>query len=683
MAFAKSKKIGRSPGSPHLLVYTTINGTSIAQGDASDTVGNFSITERSTEPQMRVGLGDDDIVTTTASWRMLPLVFIPLVDVVPAFSRIFRAVLYVMFPTGDVRMPADTVPGGQVAIDWFGLRRVYVAADVNFEEYSSGNLWGEFAGEIGVDTTLEAVGTLPYTQTDYDAQKLQSSVQYFFKGMDIKSEIQYRVDRNENAQLIGYLNNFGSLSGSANTAKVFTIGRLNNSTTERSYLDIFYVPPIVLHSALATAGRAIDMANVLDAESLESIRHLYMGFVDQGETGDPVKYWVRNTRTDRVARRLVIEATRSFANTPARRATNSTAKTLRSVDCYDLHLDVNGDVDELTPRGAWYIEAISTTQYKLMFQADFTGSFVQMATSLNFASDNTITDTSYTPDRKILRIRALKWDTGLAAAATDKWDFETAVDTTKPEYPLDSKPMMSFMPATTSAGDTPQTAEERPVSGGITARLRSSTYDYDDSGTDRSVILLPDTEIAGYSVGEKYVIFDGTGSEVVEIHAILDSNDALPTGAPGGEVGDAVVLTDVLSRAYAAGAYFTPGLYIDELAKSEDAFVEAGGALAGQALIDLTVAQSWTAGNTITVINFSTGQTAQYVIQAMLNGGLRVQTSANLSFALTEGDMVVKAITANTESFFMRGTVPEGATLGDRLALMRCYEARSSLQNIL
>lgn len=144
------------------------------------------------------------------------------------------------------------------------------------------------------------------------------------------------------------------------------------------------------------------------------------------------------------------------------------------------------------------------------------------------------------------------------------------------------------------------------------------------------------------------------------------------------------MLEEELSRSYASGAYFTPGVYIDSLAKSQDAYVGVGGAAAGQALINLSTAVDWAPSDVITVISLTgSGLSANYIVQANLLSGSQIQLSTTLGFTLAEGDLVIKAVSTGTASFFMRGTVPDGAALGDRLALVRVYEARSSLQNIL
>lgn len=686
MAFAKRLLLGQTTLGPQIAYYE-IAGESIAKGDSSD---------RLTNP----GSEDNVYLATGAipwGWnrnlglhRHEPGAFIPLRDIVPAFSRIFAAVLHVRIDTKGEwgGTGGSTIPGvGYQDFAFYGVRRPgWDRLDYDFHYYdtSATLAWGEYGAQVGTDLTAAPAATLRFAQVDVDFINANPSIP-LFKTMDIKGEVQYCSDRNLDVQLIALLS---APSANPGSRCYLTVRSPAVDGTElarpHSYLEVYYVPPIVLHGALVSAGRGIDLAKVLDKDSLESQYHLYMGFVDQGETGDPQKYWVRNTRLDRIAKRIVIECTRSFANVPVAKSTNTGSKALRSVDTYQLHLDNTGAVDELTPRGAWYVIFTDATHISLYFQANFTGSYVLQASGISIGADYTLIDTGVTPNRKLLKIRTAKWSG--TAITNDRLDFDTASDTTSPTYPADSKAMMSFIPPTVlPAGDVADTAKEKPISGGATQRLRAGTYDYNDAGTTRSVVLLADTQIAGYVVDRPCYVFDGTGFQAVKIKQIFLTADALPTGAPGGEVGDGLLLYEQLTRSYAAGAYLTPGLYVDTLAKSSDAFVN-GSAATAQALVDLQTPVDWLAGDVVTAISLSgasAGQAVQYIVQTTLLSGARVQFTTNLSVALVDGDILVKQVTSNAASFFMRGTVPEGATLGDRLALVRTYEARSSLQNII
>jgi len=665
MAFARQLIIGQtSTGSQIGQVETS--GESLAKGDAADLRDEDGSASRFTGSLAHVGFQ-----ANIGPTRHFLTIKIPLKGNLPAFSRVFQAFLNLSIERGS--FPSGVVPGGTVKVSLYGIRRPgFDYATFEWDVYKTSTAWAEFGGKIGVDYTALEIGLFNFSQTDYDT--LGSSGK-MFKAIECAAEIQYHTDRNEDGYVTAMPAAVGWRVAAVAREYVFVENPASFTTSPHHYLTIKYVPSLVLHSSLATSGRAIDLNGVLDKDSFESSKHIYLGFIDQGEIGDPVKYWIRNTRTDRVARRIILEATRSMATTPVANVANVGTKTLRSVDVYDLHQSA-GVTDELTPRGAWYCIATSSTQYSVYFQADFTGSYTIVASGKAFGSDEIISVSSV----KKIRLRSAKWSAA-TPTTNDRWDFETVGDTTDPNFSTDSKSMMDLIPPTSLfAGDSPDTSKSRPVTG-KTQRLRGSTYNFDDSGTNRSVVMLADCE-TGYSVNQWGYIFDGTGYEAVQIHAIKQTADALPTGAPGGEVGDAVVTTTQLSRTYAAGAYFTTGLYIDSIAKASDTFVAVGGAAAGQNLINLTTAVDWSASDTVNAIHLDTGLVETYVIDANL-GGLQIRVTSNLLSSLAAGDLVLKTVATNSASFFARGEVPEGASLGDRLAFLRVYEARSSLQNIV
>jgi hypothetical protein len=674
MSYARSKKIGQTPTDPNQLSTMAINGLAIQFGDSSDTVGGFTTSARQ-NPGSAITFGFD-----SNGWRQLPIIKIPTRGVIPAFSRVLRALLYMKAKNGN-SFPSNTVPGGSVRLDLYGIHRTLDTASVDYQNYSTSHPWGAFGGQTSVDLTAAKVASLDITQSLYDqANALANGTDMYQPAVDIRSEVQYCADRNIDTWLLGWLNaNWPAGSG----ARQFGF-RFQGGTVAGPYLDILYVPPICLHASQITAGRPIDLGNVLDIISNDPQQQVYMGFIDQGESGDTVKYFVRNTRTDRVARRLVIEATRSFASRPRSElnsdATLPSAKKLRSVDCYNLH-QTAGVTDELTPRGRWKLQASSSTLYDVYFDADFTGTYALVTSNKAFASDETITVSSV----KKIKIRAAKWGAG-AAAAGDKWYFDTVSDTTDPSFPTDSYDMMSLIPATTGDQDVADTAKKRRVRGAPTQQLRASTYTATVSGSSRTIVPLTDTQLAGLAVGDKVVCFSGTTFEEAEVLAVYLSGATLPTGTgqPTGDDadGDAVALTTVLGASYTSDAFFTGGLYVDSLAKSEDITVDVAGAAAGQAVIPISAAVSWANGDNFTVLSLTTGQTQKLVKQS--GGGASITAASNLLFALASGDPVVRENTTNFHSFFAQGAVPLTATLGDRLGYLRVYEARANtLANVV
>lgn len=674
--FARRKFIGRTDVGRQMQ-FVAITGLSIGKGDTSDANG-FSTTGLNSPDRVSVANAPDDQIpvgwgysqdTIAGQRRDQLMIFLPLRDLVPAFSRVFQAVMWLELTKGA--WPGNVV-NNNATVRFHGIRRPGFNFDeAKFSIFATGQLWNEYGGEVGTDLTTLEVGNLPFTQSDYDFLAADGN-RRLFKSVDITTEFSYHTDRNEDFHLMGLV----WTPPNKLERNYFSIDAVTTAGTPHSYIEVVYVPPIVFHAAQIATGRPIDLSVVLDVASFESKYHVFGGYIDQGETGDWVKAWLRNARIDRIARRLVIEQTRSFASDPVRNPANSSAKTLRSVDCYQLTLDVTGATTALTPRGAWQIIATDPTHYDLYLQADFLGAFVQVATGRLFSADETIV----IGGDNALRIRAAKWGTG-TVALNDIWTFETVSDTTSPAYPTDSKSMMKIAPPTAFAGDSVDEGKKKPLLRTSTQRLRAASYEFDDSGTDRSVLLVGDTQLQNYEVGLPVYVFDGTGFEAAVIHAVKLTADALPTGAPGGETGDALVLEGELSRTYAAGAFVTSGLYMELLEKSQDTTVNTGGAAAGQNSIPVANSVLWAPGDQFAVVSMSTGQVQTLIL--LTNSVSSLQATTNLNFTLAAGDLVIKSVSNNAGSFFFQGAVPEGADLGDRFAILRAYEARSSLKNII
>jgi hypothetical protein len=686
MAYARKKSIGQSPVDPSQLTLMAINGSAIQFGDGGDVVGTFSISSRQIpSTAVVVGLGYVNATPNTADWRMLPLVKIPTKGVIPAFSRVLRALVYMKIQNGGMMPSSNTVPNNKVSLDWYGIRRTIDTANVDYQYYATSQAWATFAGQTGTDLTPTKLASLDITQSIFDqANALANGTSMYLTPFDIKTEVQFQSDRNSDVWLMGWLNSNWGVASVAGGQRRIVMSKYAGSTEARAYLDILYVPPIVTHAAKVTAGRPIDLGNVLDINSTDPSQQVYTGFVDEGETGDAIKFFVRNSRTDRIAKRLIVEATRSFASRPTSQlnsdATLPSLKKLRSVDTYDLH-QTAGVIDELTLRGRWKLQASSSTLYDVYFDAGFTGTYTLVASNKAFASDEVISTSSV----KRIKVRAIKWGSG-AAVAGDKWFFDTIGDTTDPSFAVDSYGMFALIPPTSGDPDIADTARSRRVKSSPTQMLRASTYTATVSGSPRSIVPLGDTQLANYQVGDKVTIFAGATSEEAEVLQVYLSGDALPTGTgqPTGDdaSGDAIALTTTLSQNYTTSAFLTGGIFIAQLDNAEDVFVDAAGAAAGQNVIPISTPVGWTDGTAFGVISLATGQTQSLIKQT--GGGASITATLPLNFALASGDFVVRDNTNNYKPFFVQSAIPLGALLGDRIGFLRIYEARSqTLQNVV
>lgn len=671
MAFSKTKQIGKSSNFFNMLI---IMGRSLALGDDGNTLPT-------------VGVNGQNRVTTGANYsvgwdinispvmRSHPYIRIPLRNVVPAFSRVFRATMYLPIATRGA-WPSGTVNAGKT-VKFYGIRRPgFDESTFTFQIYKTGSNWDEYAGKIGTDLTSAELGSMTFTQADYDSMATGfggTGGPVVWKAVDITSEVSYRVDRNEDAIIMGHIWAFPG-----NIDEFFTIRNSTDATNQafvNAYLDIEYVPPIVFHGCQAVSGRPIDLSKVLDVEPFESDRHVYGGFIDSGESGEVYKYALRNSRKERTARRIVIEATRSIANTPASNVLNSGNAKLRSVDTFDLTTDISGAITKLTPRGRWELRFISSTNYDVYFDEGFTGTYSLVIANRSMASDVTVQVSS----KDAIRIRAAKFSG--TPANTDKINFDTVGDTTPTSYPADSKDMMFLIPPTVAGGDIADTAQKRTIKG-TTQQTRASSWEVSDGGSDRTVIALADAELQGFTVGQPCTVFAGTTSASSKIRQIYNTAASLPAGAPGGTGnGDAVMLEDDLGMSFAAGSFFTTGLYIASLATSDDTLVGAAGAAAGQNVIPVASAVNWATNDEFTVVHLATNQIQELVVQA--NNNSSITANANLQFALSAGDLIIKKVAGNWASFFFQGAVPDGAALGDRFSILRAYEARTSLKNIV
>lgn len=669
MAFAKRKQIGRTSNFFSLVV---IAGKSIALGDDVNSIGSGATVASRQTTGTRIGVGWNENISKL---RVHPYFRIPLQGVVPAMSRVFRATLNVCI-ADEGSWPANVVAAG-VKMTAYGIRRPGLdETTFNFQIYKTGSNWDEFAGKVGTDLTSAALGEFTFTQADRDTLAAGgSNPPPLFKAVDVTNEIAYRVERNEDARIMFH----SWLTANGSNDEFFELRNPNdasNQTLPNTYLDIEYVPPIVFHGVKSSSGRPIDLSNVLDAESFESQHHVYGGFIDLGEDGEVFKFALRNTRLERIARRIVIEATRSMANKPTPKPANTGTAVLRSVDCFNLTTDIGGAVTKLTPRGKWELRFVSATHFDVYFDNGFTGAYSLVIANRAIAVDNTIQFGGV----DAIRIRAAKWSG--VPANLDKINFETVSDTTSTSYPTDSKDMMFLIPPVTQPdGDGADTAKKRSIKG-YTQQTRASSYVVSDGGQDRTVVPLLDAELAGFTAGQKAVIVSGTQSQEVTIRQVYNTAAALPAGAPpGAGAGDAVMLEEETDQSYAAGSFFTTGLYVSQLEKSDDTFVGAAGAASGQNVIPVSPAVNWEINDEFTAIKLSTGQVQDLVVQA--NNTASITASTNLTFSLAAGDLLVKKVDGNWASFFFQGSVPEGASLGDRLAILRAYEMRASLKNIV
>lgn len=666
MAFSKRKNIGQTT---NLLSAMVINGLSIAKGDSIDQNGGGVDIPAAIR---------NEVVGSTIGWRTVTgmtraqgIIKIPLKNVIPAFSRVFRATLFVRI-TSRGTWPSNVVDGNAI-FTAYGIRRPgFDFATCSWDIYKTSTNWDERGAKVGTDLTSQSVGSFQFTQADFDSM---GSVGEMYKQIPLTSEIAYRIDRNEDSFIMLHVwSSAPPITGNRHIQMENPQGS-NRGGQQHTYLEIEYVPPIVFHATQLTSGRPIDLSRVLDAESFESQFHVYGGFIDQGETGEVVKYAIRNTRTERIARRLVIEATRSMSNTPTANVANTGDAELRSVDTFNLTMDVGGSVTKLTPRGRWELRFTSATNYDVYFDENFSGVFSLVIANRAIGSDETV----QFGGKDAIRIRADKWSG--TPANLDKFNFETVSDTTSPSYPTDSKDMMFLIPPTIAGGDIADTAKKRSIKG-TTQQTRASSYVVNDGGLDRTVVPLIDAETQGFSVGQKAVIFSGTQFEEVTIRQIYNTAAALPGSPPSGAGdGDAVMLEEETAQSYAAGSFFTTGLYINQLEKSDDTFVGATGAAQGQAIIPVSPAVSWAVNDEFTAVKLSSGQVQDMVVQA--NNGGSITASQNLTFALAAGDLLIRKVSGNWASFFFQGQVPDGALLGDRFAILRAYEARSSLKNIV
>ena len=672
--FSKSKAIGQSA---NVLTVMMINGSALAKGDSSNRngeAGNIPSTTTANDNAVGMQVGWD--VNTGTPLRKQPIIKIPLKDVIPAFSRILRATLFWRI-TAKGSWPSNVVDLGGNVTFYAIVRPGFDLSTCDYANYKTGGAWQEYGAKVGGDLGSDSLGLVQFTQSDYDLMAANANLE-LEKQVPLTTWIQYSADRNQDAFIMGLI--AGNYTSGDHLFVMENPNDAGRAGKAHSYVLVEYVPPIVFHGSLSSSGRAIDLSRVLDADSFESIRHVYGGFIDQGETGDQFKYWIRNTRNERIARRIVLEATRSFASKPTANAANTGNAALRSVDCFDLTVNISNVITKLTPRGAWELRFTSATLYDVYFAADFatnpdgTYNYSVVVTGRSIASDETITVSSV--DK--IKIRAAKWSG--TPVNSDKINFETVGDTTATTYLADSKDMMYLTPPTTVAGDTPDTAKRRSIKG-RTQQTRVSSYVVVDGGLNRTVLCLGDAN-SGFTVGGKAVVFDGTNHEEVTIRQIYNTAAALPGSPPAGAgTGDAIMLEEETANTYAAGSWFTTGLYVNQLDKSDDTFVNTAGAAAGQANIPITPAVTWITNDSFYVVSLSTGQVQELVVQT--NNGSTITAASNLNFALVAGDLVIKKNATNGASFFFQGQVPDGANLGDRLSILRAYEARQSLKNII
>src|SRR5690349_18023574 len=119
MSFAKRLLLGQTTLGSQIAFYA-MAGESMAKGDTSD-----RLTNPGAEVEVYSNGASAAIVwgwnANVGLHRQEPGVYIPLRDIVPAFSRVFAAILHVRFDTRGTA-PANIIPGGFYDFVFYGVR---------------------------------------------------------------------------------------------------------------------------------------------------------------------------------------------------------------------------------------------------------------------------------------------------------------------------------------------------------------------------------------------------------------------------------------------------------------------------------------------------------------------------------------------------------------------------------